>query len=100
MLNRRGLITGLISLVAAPAIVRVTSIMPVKAIKPPHPWYDSEGWVTLREKMPARPHWTQEWEAVAEFIYPRRSIYYAHERAVREGDYRAYTQQGRSHVRS
>lgn len=33
MINRRGLITGLISLVAAPAIVRATSLMPVKAIK-------------------------------------------------------------------
>jgi len=31
MLNRRSLITGLISLVAAPAIVRAQSLMPVKA---------------------------------------------------------------------
>jgi hypothetical protein len=30
MLNRRGLITGLISLVAAPAIVRASNLMPVK----------------------------------------------------------------------
>ena len=30
-INRRSLITGLISLVAAPAIVRVASIMPVKS---------------------------------------------------------------------
>jgi hypothetical protein len=32
MLNRRSFITGLISLVAAPAIVRPTSIMPIKAL--------------------------------------------------------------------
>ena len=32
--SRRGLITGLISFVAAPAIVRATSIMPVKAMAP------------------------------------------------------------------
>jgi hypothetical protein len=32
MLNRRSLITGLISLVAAPAIVRVGSLMPVKVM--------------------------------------------------------------------
>ena len=32
MLNRRSLITGLISLVAAPAIVRAGSLMPVKAL--------------------------------------------------------------------
>ena len=31
-LSRRSLITGLISLVAAPAIVRVANIMPVKSI--------------------------------------------------------------------
>lgn len=31
MINRRGLITGLISLVAAPAIVRASSLMPIKA---------------------------------------------------------------------
>ena len=30
MINRRGLITGLMSLVAAPAIVRAGSLMPVK----------------------------------------------------------------------
>ncbi len=35
-MNRRGFITGLISLVAAPAIVRAGSLMPIKAeiIKP------------------------------------------------------------------
>lgn len=33
MINRRGLITGLISFVAAPAIVRASSLMPVKAVK-------------------------------------------------------------------
>jgi hypothetical protein len=40
ILNRRGFIAGLISLVAAPAIVRVQSIMPVKAVAvelPPSP---------------------------------------------------------------
>ena len=34
MISRRSLITGLVSLVAAPAIVRVSSIMPVKSEKP------------------------------------------------------------------
>lgn len=34
MLSRRTLIGSLISLVAAPAIVRVSSIMPVKTIEP------------------------------------------------------------------
>jgi len=34
MINRRSLITGLISFVAAPAIVRAESLMKVKAIQP------------------------------------------------------------------
>jgi hypothetical protein len=36
MIGRRGFITGLISLVAAPAIVRAGSLMPVKAIVEPY----------------------------------------------------------------
>jgi hypothetical protein len=32
--TRRGFITGLISLVAAPAIVRASSLMPVKLMEP------------------------------------------------------------------
>jgi hypothetical protein len=32
IINRRGLITGLVSLMAAPAIVRATSLMPVRAM--------------------------------------------------------------------
>lgn len=32
-MNRRSLITGLISLAAAPAIVRAESLMPVRAVK-------------------------------------------------------------------
>lgn len=32
MLNRRGFIGGLLALVAAPAIVKATSLMPVKAL--------------------------------------------------------------------
>lgn len=33
-MNRRGFITGLISLVAAPAIVKCGSLMPVRVIEP------------------------------------------------------------------
>ena len=35
MIGRRGFIAGLVSLVAAPAIVRVSSIMPVKVVIDP-----------------------------------------------------------------
>lgn len=37
MMNRRQLITGLVSLAAAPAIVRVSSIMPIKPDLVPGP---------------------------------------------------------------
>lgn len=40
MLSRRGLLTGLASLLAAPAIVRASSLMPVKELSP-DPF---EGW--------------------------------------------------------
>jgi len=33
MINRRGLITGLVSFIAAPAIVRAASLMPVKSLE-------------------------------------------------------------------
>lgn len=36
--NRRSLITGLISLIAAPAIIRAGSLMPVKTILPLSEW--------------------------------------------------------------
>lgn len=40
MIGRRGFITGLISLVAAPAIVRAGSLMPVKVlVEPIYPLY-------------------------------------------------------------
>ncbi len=41
-INRRDLITGLVSLVAAPAIVRVSSIMPVPATSNIVYWTGSE----------------------------------------------------------
>lgn len=40
--SRRRLITGLISFVAAPAIVRANSLMPVKVINE-SPWWESAG---------------------------------------------------------
>ncbi len=51
--NRRGFLTGLGSLlIAAPAIVRAASIMPVKAMPislARHPLYDSDAWQKVRE---------------------------------------------------
>jgi len=43
LLSRRGLITGLASFLAAPAIVRASSLMPVKAVPAPQPY--SEEWM-------------------------------------------------------
>ena len=41
ILPRRKFLTGLFSLVAAPAVVKATNIMPVKVIEPK--WYLSDG---------------------------------------------------------
>ncbi len=38
MISRRGIIGGLVGIIAAPSIVRFASLMPVKAI--PKPWMD------------------------------------------------------------
>lgn len=47
MLERRSFITGLISLVAAPAIVRAGSLMPVKAMVGLEDWGSSVDWRDL-----------------------------------------------------
>ena len=50
ILHRRSFLAGLGALIAAPAIVRITSIMPVRAIVlPRHPLYDSDSWQAARE---------------------------------------------------
>lgn len=43
ILSRRGVITGLISFAAAPAIVRIESLMPVKVILPIEIWPTWDG---------------------------------------------------------
>jgi hypothetical protein len=40
--SRRGFITGLIAFAAAPAIVRASSLMPVKAMLPDLAWLDED----------------------------------------------------------
>ena len=54
--NRRGFITGLISLVAAPAIVRVSSLMPVRQMIEPEFGVDWEKYTSTfiwRTSLPA-----------------------------------------------
>ena len=63
--SRRSLITGLISLIAAPAIVRASSLMPVKGIpveelKNPRPWkviYESNPDVSCSTYFQGRFFW-------------------------------------------
>lgn len=61
MIGRRGFITGLISLVAAPAIVRAGSLMPVKVIEPGITYRDP---YRLREWGSRRP-WANGWKRYA-----------------------------------
>lgn len=50
MLTRRGLITGLSALIAAPAIVKASSLMPVRAIEPTTMVEFGEGWVAVMDE--------------------------------------------------
>jgi hypothetical protein len=62
MQTRRGLITGLISFVAAPAIVRASSLMPISVLPATWSvtgmgiviWFDSYGRVIRREQLDCR----------------------------------------------
>ncbi len=49
MIERRKFISGLISLVAAPANVRVGSLMPVRSMEPLEEWGSSIDWRDLIE---------------------------------------------------
>lgn len=49
MIHRRKLITGLVSLVAAPAIVRASSLMPVKSLCGPSIYLDFEAGIARAE---------------------------------------------------
>lgn len=57
ILSRRGILTGLASLIAAPAIVRAESLMPVRGIiMPPRPMLTSRGIVSMKT---VRPGWIE-----------------------------------------
>ncbi|RPJ39878.1 MAG: hypothetical protein EHM35_01190 [Planctomycetaceae bacterium] len=62
LISRRGLLTGLVSLLAAPAIVRATSIMPVKALPVVVP--NSPLPVGIVDGFWFRPQGTSEWKLV------------------------------------
>jgi hypothetical protein len=51
MIARRSLLVGLGSLIAAPAIVRVSSLMPVRAIEPQLWAIDSGEWFSYTEEL-------------------------------------------------
>ena len=58
MISRRGLFSGVAALLAAPAIVRFTSIMPVKAIAPYAPVpYAPVGATATPWRLAGAEHW-------------------------------------------
>ena len=66
--TRRSLITGIVSLVAAPAIVHASSLMPVKPIKPTfdiltNAWRSHYGIV---EWPAVQVFWDHEWDQIHE----------------------------------
>jgi hypothetical protein len=61
MINRRAFLCGLI---AAPAIVRIDNIMPVRALQP-------QIWRILYKGIPITEiDWAKEWEQVARYALP------------------------------
>lgn len=64
MLERRSFITGLVSLVAAPAIVRAGSLMPVKVMVETRPVYEVEVAYGIM-----RTRWITKAEAIEMFPY-------------------------------
>lgn len=69
-LSRRGILTGLISLVAAPAIVRFESIMPVKGFV--HLAGPAYGRSPAMDALPdlVEINWRLHWKILAEELWP------------------------------
>lgn len=68
MISRRGLITGLVSFVAAPAIVRAASLMPVKAFDVDAEWEMDclrFGWAAIKHEGTAI-----RWVPASDFLLP------------------------------
>lgn len=67
MIGRRGFITGLVSLVAAPAIVRAGSLMPVRVVIEPYGigpnMTATEIIERFNELVSSRLDWTKNWHA-------------------------------------
>lgn len=73
MMNRRTLITGLISFVTAPAIVRATSLMPVKVLdESTLTWYQGIPIRTIRTGLPP-PTWRLIHQGGFLYSYPQCS---------------------------
>jgi hypothetical protein len=72
MISRRGLITGLIALVAAPAIIRTPGLlMPIRPLILPD-------MTTLYVN---RTSWIEEWQELAEAFMPVKYKFYIYERS-------------------
>lgn len=54
MIDRRTLLTGLGALIAAPAIVRASSLMPIKALPPTGEWYEVTWMTSMLEPLDGR----------------------------------------------
>ncbi len=70
--SRRGILRGALSLLAAPAIVRASSLMAVKPL-PANPFalQRSEMWYRMREMIDLRELYQQQWQEIADLIiYP------------------------------
>lgn len=74
-MNRRGFITGLASLVAAPAIVKAASLMPVRGIVMAADYGYSPAMYAIGSLVEYdRAMWQCRWTEVAKLIYPAHRV--------------------------
>jgi len=73
-MNRRGFLTGLVSLIAAPAIVRATSLMPIKVLEAEYGLGPMLTAIEVQRRINDltlwRVDWHAHWKELSTIIYP------------------------------
>lgn len=74
MLARRSFLLGLTSTLAAPAIVRAGSLMPVRAIQPVFSNRVMRALIDIQGLKDKNMLWRIEWQEVSNFLLPDRLV--------------------------
>ncbi len=74
-MDRRGFLTGLVSLVAAPAIVRATNLMPIKALEAEYGLGPMLTATDIQRRIDNllchRVQWYEHWHELGTLVYPK-----------------------------